>query len=195
MNPVKRIWLSSLVVLAGIAPVGVHVARADDEASLALAATPITNPATVVRAVGSLVMLGPLAAGVELSQRLSPHLGVDATIAYADLQFGHPGVTGEVLGRWFLFDGHQGVSVGLGPSLFAAQEFGPVAAIQSEVAYELRLPRSFSLLVGAGPNLVLNDSGKATCPETGFLSCFLWQDQYHAGEVGLRARLALGKSF
>jgi len=53
-----------------------------------------------------------------------------------------------------------------------------------------------SVLGGAGGERVLNSSGMATCPESGWFGCgIFWKSSYAPGEYLFRFRLAVGGSF
>lgn len=134
--------------------------------------------------------------GLDVSARFMRRAGIDATIGYADSQHNHAGMSAEVLGQLFLFDGTYGLTLGLGPSLLTGTpEFGEVAFLQSEIAFEYRNRGGLAFLIGGGPFISLNNSGKASCPDQGWFSCMLWINQYHAGDVNFRVRLAVGLAF
>jgi hypothetical protein len=131
---------------------------------------------------------------VEASKRFGGFGGLDVAFGANDMGYDHGGIAADVLGRLYLFRGIGGVSLAAGPSLRTGSQFGAVGWLRSEVALELR-PRGFDLLVGAGPGLALNDSQRATCPDNGLLSCFLWKEQIHGGDIDLRVRVAVGVTF
>jgi hypothetical protein len=150
---------------------------------------------TALRAVGSLEVLGPAAVGLEASWKVVPHFGLDGTVSYEDMQYGHQGVGVEALARYFPFLGPNALSVGLGPAFLAANEYGAVAFARSELSYEYRRVGTLSVLIGVGAEIALNNSGTATCPQQGWFSCFLWVDHYSAGDFSYHLRLALGTAF
>jgi len=157
--------------------------------------TSIDAARTAIRIAGTLDFLGPVGVGVELSQRVLAHGGLDALVSYEDLQHDHSGVSAEVLARYHPFSGPHALSLGVGPALLLAREYGGVAFVTGEVAYEFRKAGATSVLVGVGMQVALNNSGRATCPDQGLLPCFLWTDHYQAGDVGFRLRLAIGTAF
>jgi hypothetical protein len=150
---------------------------------------------TAIRVTGTLDFLGPVGIGAELSQRVLTRGVLDTSVSYEDLQHGHSGVDVEVLARYLPFKGPHALSLGIGPALLLAREYGGVGFMAGEVAYEFRKPGAVSVLVGAGAQVALNNSGRASCPDQGFLPCFLWTDHYNAGDVGARLRLAVGMAF
>jgi hypothetical protein len=175
---------------------GQHVARPAPPPAPqqpAVPAAPTTT--TAVRATAMVDLFSGGAYGLEVSHRLGPILGLDATFGRNDMTYGHTGVFAEALARLYAFKGAGGISFAAGPSLRTANEFGAIGFLRAEVAAELRWPGVPDLLVGFGPEVALNDSGRATCPGNGWFSCFFWQDQWHAGDVGYRGRVAAGWTF
>ena len=150
---------------------------------------------TALRIAGTLNFLGPVGLGLEVSQMLSTQVGVDGIVSYEDFQYGHNGVGVDALVRYSPFVGVHALAIGIGGSFLAAREYGAIGFAQGEISYEYRRAHAFSFLIGAGPQVALNKSGRANCPETGFLACFLWKDQYATGDVGAHLRLAIGTAF
>jgi hypothetical protein len=134
--------------------------------------------------------------GVEVSGRFWGPFGVDLALGQNDMGYGHTGVAAEAMARLYLFDqASGGVSLAAGPSFRNANEFGTVGFMTGEIAAEYRPRGGFSVLVGTGMSVALNDSGQAQCPDNGILSCFLWTDHYSQGDKTLNLRLAVGASF
>jgi len=190
--PVRSMFAAPALTLATAWYLTASAARAEEPVG---GTTPKSSAATAVRVAGSLQALGPVGLGAEVSRRIMAHAGLDVTASYEDFQHGHSGVGVDALARYFPFSGPHAFSLGLGPSLLHAREYGSVGFLQGELAYEFRETARFSVLVGAGAQIALNNSGRATCPDQGFLACFLWTDHYSAGDVAFRMRLALGAAF
>jgi opacity protein-like surface antigen len=152
---------------------------------------------TAIRLAGRVTGLSQSAWGVEVSQRLVSILGVDATLEAESFGGNHDGVGGEVLARTFFGESQHQLSLGAGPSLRAASEYGAVWFGTFELAYEYRPLSRVSVLVGAGADVVLSDSGTATCEGgSGWFPCGLfWANSYHAGDTHFRGRFAIGGSF
>ena len=131
--------------------------------------------------------------GLAVSRKLFSVFGVDATWSYENLGYGHDGMAVETLAR-VLGGGRHAASLGIGPSLHWAKEFGQVAFCTGELAYEYRPVGGVSVLLGVGVDVALNNSGTATCPDSGWFSCLFWMDHYSQGDVLLRVRIAIGGS-
>jgi hypothetical protein len=136
--------------------------------------------------------------GVEVSQRLGSMLGLDVTVTEEDFGDDRPGIGAEALLRIFAGDHRHVASAAFGPSVHAAPEYGAVGFFSGELAYEYRPVKLPSVLVGGGVDIVLHDSGTATCMGggSGWFPCGLfWNDSYRAGNVQGRFRVAFGGSF
>jgi hypothetical protein len=190
---------SSLRQYAPSAPTAV-VARAEPPAAAPAppaASAPREAPIrTAVRLAARVSGLSQSAMGVELSQRMVSIFGLDGTLEWEDFGGNHAGLGGELLARLYSGEGRHQTSLGLGPALRTADEYGGVWFGTLELAYEYRPPAGVSVLVGAGADMVLNNSGTATCEGSGWFSCGLfWVNSYHAGDTHLRFRVAVGGSF
>jgi hypothetical protein len=154
--------------------------------------------ATAVRLDLSGEMEGGSLSGLEVSHRFGPVFGLDVAAGQSSFGYSHDGYGGNVLGRLYLFsDSSGGVSLAAGPSLRTANEFGAVGFIQSELAVEYRPRGGFSILVGAGTSVALNDSGTSHCPvePSDWFGCWFLPTQIHRGDQTVNFRLALGASF
>lgn len=185
----------SRVVLAAIVVIGAgRAARAAEEPD----ATRRPPGATALRAAGLAGGMGDgvyVGAAADVSRRLSRRLGSELAVAAVGLGGNRMGLMLDALVRGFAFEGVHGLSLAGGPSLFLAENLGPVAFVRAELAYEVRLRRGPSLLVGAGPALALNDSGQSLCNESTLFGCFLDVRHIPAGDLQVRMRAALGYSF
>ena len=151
---------------------------------------------TAVRATGRLTGFSLQGLGVEVSERFLPVLGVDLSLTEEDFGNNRAGIGGEAFVRLYSGEGRHLLTLGVGPAVRDAPEYGPIAFGAGEVAYEYLPIKGPSVLVGAGADVVLNDSGTATCGGNGWFSCGLfWQSHYHQGETQLRLRIAVGGSF
>jgi hypothetical protein len=153
---------------------------------------------TAVRASLRLTGLSLFGVGVEVSQRLGSMLGLDVTVTEEDFGDDRPGIGAEALLRIFAGDHRHVASAAFGPSVHAAPEYGAVGFFSGELAYEYRPVKLPSVLVGGGVDIVLHDSGTATCMGggSGWFPCGLfWNDSYRAGNVHGRFRVAFGGSF
>jgi hypothetical protein len=178
--------IATLILLGHVAP-----ARA------ASAPAPIapSQAATAVRLQVAMPVLHYGGVGVQVSRRLVPHLALDVTLNRVDLGRDHAGPMMEVMARAFLFPGRHGFSFAAGMAGLSAREYGALAFLQAELAYELRAHRAPSVLIAIGPQVALNESGTATCaPGTGWCR-LLWKDHYAAGDTAVQLRLAMGYSF
>jgi hypothetical protein len=133
--------------------------------------------------------------GIEASHVLGAHESLEASLAGVDLQRGLSGVYGELQLRTGVTDRRHSLTIGVGPGLLESPDFGRVAFLVPELAYEYRRLNGFSLALGLGFPVTLNDSKEVPCQETGWFSCFLDTTQFHQGDWGPRFRLALGYSF
>jgi hypothetical protein len=153
------------------------------------------SAATAVRVTGMADVFSGAEYGLEVSHRFDRIFGVDVALGPNDMGYGHRGLFAEALGRAYAFRGPAGISFATGPSVRTANEFGAIAFMRAEIAAELRWAGLPNLLIGVGPEVALNDSGRATCPDNGWFSCFLWKDHWSAGDVGFRVRAAAGWAF
>jgi hypothetical protein len=166
--------------------------------ALAAAAPGSIDPrqaSTSVRLQARLSVLQYGAVGLQVSRRLVPHFGLDVTLSRADLGRDHTGPMLEAMARGFLFRGQHGVSVAAGVAGLVAREYGKLAILQGELAYEVRARKALSLLVGVGPQVALNRTGEATCAPGTEWCYLLWKHQYLPGDTAVHVRLALGYSF
>jgi hypothetical protein len=205
MSPTKTtttVFLATLTTLAVARPA--LATAANDEVPGQHVARPAPPPPpqpradhvdTAVRATGMADLFSGGAYGLEVSHRFGPILGLDAAFGQNAMDHGHWGVFGEVLARAYAFKGPGGISFAAGPSVRTANEFGAVGFLRAEVAAELRSPGVPNLVLGIGPEVALNDSGRGSCPDNGWFSCFLWKDHWQAGDIGFRARVAIGWVF
>jgi hypothetical protein len=150
---------------------------------------------SAIRVAGSVSPFSDRSVGLQWSQRLGQWSGIDVALGYTDLGYDRDGAVGEVLARHFPFRGRQGISMAAGLALMHVPEYGTVPLLQSELAYELRVPHAPTLLAGIGPALALSNSRVAPCPEPGFFSCLFARERFEVGDVGVRFRLAVGYSF
>jgi hypothetical protein len=166
--------------------------------SLLMAAAPGPAPEvarTAVRADGIVQGFDFTGAGMEVAHSFDDEHSLEASIAGLDLSRGYQALYGQMLARLGMTSGRHGVNVGIGPGLLSSPNFGRVWFAVPEAAYEYRQQNGFSLAVGVGLPVTLNDSRAVPCAESGSFACFLERTQFHGGDVMPRVRLALGYSF
>jgi hypothetical protein len=188
MRPIKPLLLGFTVVVA----IFLGVARFADAAPPA----PGARADSALRITADAHFFGGTGVGLDYSRRLGRWGGIDLTLSDADLGHNHAGLGVGAMGQLLIGDdwGNSFV-MAAGPSFVEAPQFGGVAFLTTEIGYDLRRRGLPSLLLAVGPEWALSDSGKATCPDGGFLGCLFWKDQYHAGDVGFHARIAIGFAF
>ncbi len=137
-------------------------------------------------------------AGATVAYSLDRHVSIEGTFGWG---FGNLATTGAnviLMGRYAIPFGRAGVhalTFALGPSTFFGGDYGTTWVARGEVAYELRTRAGFSLLVGAGPSLVLADS-RVVHRDCGGWALFCASElQFKAGDVPLQLRAAAGWAF
>jgi hypothetical protein len=152
------------------------------------------RPAWAIRGNAAATLIDATTLGADLSWWASRLWGVEAELGTASMSDGtEDAVDVSVLGRFGFIGRHHGFTLGLGPRFLLADSYGPVAAAQTEVAYEYRHSGGISLLLGLGPTIALNSSRPGNCSPAPFLT--FCREQYHPGDASFRLRAALGYSF
>src|SRR5262245_21107629 len=156
---------------------------------------PTVSGRTAIRLVGRISGISLAGGGLEVSQRFGTAFGVAGTLSYEDFGGDNPGMGAEVLGRFYVGRGPHNLSLGAGPALRRASAYGAIGFLGGEIAYEYLYPGGLGVLFGVGGDVVLNDSGTATCRQIAVGDCILFESHYDAGQALLRLRLAVGASF
>lgn len=151
-------------------------------------------PGWAIRANASETVTDVHSVGVDLS-RAWDWWGVALEVGHAWLSDRTTALDVTALARIGAMGPRHSVTLGLGPRLlFAQKSYGTVLAAQTELAYEYRPFGGLSVLVGAGPVVVLNDSDPGSCGRA-LLENILCRESFRVGDANLRFRLALGVSF
>ena len=158
---------------------------------------PVEVPkATTFRANAFIQGFSYSALGVEASHAFFDRIEVSGSANSIDLGRARDGMTADVLGRIGNFGDRHAFSLGIGPSLLLSPDFGPVAFLVPEGAYELRVS-GFTFAAGLGLPIALNKSREVPCTPTGFfaLDCIFVRTHFQPGDAELRIRVAAGIAF
>jgi hypothetical protein len=161
----------------------------------AYASPPSAEPRTALRANAMVQAFDFAGLGVEASHSFDELFAIEGSLDSVDLNRGLTGSYAQLSARLGSFGWRHAFSLGAGPGLLHSRDFGSVAFLVPELAYEYRPAGGVSVAVGLSAAVTLNDSVEVPCMDTGFLGCFLERTQFHQGEVEPRMRVALGYSF
>lgn len=136
--------------------------------------------------------------GATVAYSFDEYLSVEGTFGWGFGNVGKTGANAIAMGRFALPLDHAGVhalTFAAGPSSFFGGDYGTVWVARGEIAYELRTRGGFSLLLGGGPSLVLNDSKVVARNCTGWFCPGGDAARFKAGDVPLQVRVAAGWAF
>jgi hypothetical protein len=152
-------------------------------------------PETALRANAVAEVFDFVGIGVEVEHAVNRTVALEASANLVTFEKVDSGFYGEALARAGHFGVRNSVSFGLGPGFLYTPDFGRVAFVVPELAYELHGHGQASFLTGFGVPVALNQSRASQCPSQELLGCLFDRLQYQRGDVSIRFRIALGYAF